>query len=55
VIFRKIEYGARNAAIEAAKRSWAENLCNVRVNKYCAPVRAVKAMVALGGVTHRFQ
>jgi hypothetical protein len=25
---RKIEYGAGNAAMEAAKRSWAMNLCN---------------------------
>ncbi len=31
VRIRKIEHGPENAAIERAKRSWAENLCNDRV------------------------
>jgi hypothetical protein len=34
VRIRKIEHGPENAAIEAAKRSGAENLCDIRV---CIP------------------
>jgi multidrug efflux pump len=34
-LIRKSEYGPENAAIEAAKRSYAENLCNIRVNWQC--------------------
>jgi hypothetical protein len=45
VISRKIEYGAGNAAMEAAKRSWANNLCNDWVNT----VSIQKRMVALRG------
>jgi hypothetical protein len=27
----KVEYGPRNAALDAAKRSWADYLCNIQV------------------------
>jgi hypothetical protein len=33
VRIRKSEHGPENAAIEAAKRSCAENLCNIRVKE----------------------
>ncbi len=33
VRIKKCEHGPENTAIEAAKRSWAENLCNIRVKQ----------------------
>ena len=34
MIFRKNEYSALDAVIEAAQRFWAEILCNTRVNDH---------------------